>query len=134
MGIQSGRYRIYIIQSCQFRAWYACFSFWFYDLHTNSSLLAHQTTATTFDTPKNIQPPEALTRRKIDLKSDVWTLGCTVSFIISTTLLFRNHAHRRSSQPDISPPYRKAPLRRIICRIARQCRRRNAWQARESPH
>jgi len=61
--------------------------------YTNSSLLARQTTATTLDTPKNIQPPEALTGGKIDLKSDVWTLGCTVSSIIPT-LLFRNHAHQ----------------------------------------
>ena len=46
----------------------------------NSSSLARQTTAITLDTPKNIQPPEALTGGKIDSSSDIWALGCTVSF------------------------------------------------------
>jgi len=58
-------------------------------------LLARQTTATTLDTPKNIQPPEALTGGKIDLTSDIWALGCTVSLIpIPTLLFFGTHAHR----------------------------------------
>ena len=38
----------------------ACLFYWIHDLIANSSLLARQTTATTLDTPKNIQPPEAL--------------------------------------------------------------------------
>ena len=58
----------------------ACLSYWFHDLTANCSSLARQTTATTLDTPKNIQPPEALTGGKIDLSSDIWALGCTVSF------------------------------------------------------
>ena len=55
---------------------------WSHDLIANSSSLAHQTTAITLDTPKNIQPPEALTGGKIGLNSDIWTLGCTVSLIL----------------------------------------------------
>ena len=55
--------------------------------YTNSSWLAHQTTATTLDTPKNIQPPEVLTGHKIDIKSDMWTLGYTVSSITPSSSL-----------------------------------------------
>ena len=73
----------------------ACLFYWIQDRITNSSLLARETTATTLDTPKNIQPPEALTGGKIGLQSDVWALGCTVSVIlIPTLLLFGTHAHR----------------------------------------
>ena len=59
--------------------------YWFHDLIAKSSSLARQTTATTLDTPKNIQPPEALAGGKIDLSSDVWALGCTVSLILIPT-------------------------------------------------
>ena len=70
----------------------ACLFPWFHELIVNSSSLARQTTATTLDTPKNVQPPEALTGGKIDLKSDVWTLGCTVSLIlILTPFSFSEH-------------------------------------------
>ena len=47
---------------------------WFHDLIANSSSLAHQTTAITLDTPKNIQPPEALTGVKSIL---ILTSGCS---------------------------------------------------------
>jgi serine/threonine protein kinase len=66
----------------------ACIFCRFHVLIVNSSSLARQTTATTLDTPKNIQPPEALTGNNIDLKSDIWALGCTVSLILIPTLLF----------------------------------------------
>ncbi|EDR01355.1 uncharacterized protein LACBIDRAFT_312250 [Laccaria bicolor S238N-H82] len=49
---------------------------------------ARQTTAITLDTPKNIQPPEALTGGKIDLSSDVWTLGCTTYLLLTGKPLF----------------------------------------------
>jgi serine/threonine-protein kinase SRPK3 len=73
----------------------ACLFYWFYDLIAHRSSLARQTTTTTLDTPKNIQPPEALTGGKIGHTSDVWALGCTVSLILILTLLFfGTHAHR----------------------------------------
>jgi serine/threonine protein kinase len=73
----------------------ACLFYSFHDLIANSLSLARQTTATTLDTPKNIQPPEALTGGKIDPQSDVWALGCTVSVIfIPTLLFFGTDAHR----------------------------------------
>ncbi|KIM37704.1 hypothetical protein M413DRAFT_421318 [Hebeloma cylindrosporum] len=49
---------------------------------------ARQTTATTLDIPKNIQPPEALTGGKIGLESDVWTLGCTTYLLLTGKPLF----------------------------------------------
>ncbi|KIM37703.1 hypothetical protein M413DRAFT_253840 [Hebeloma cylindrosporum] len=49
---------------------------------------ARQTTAIALDTPKNIQPPEALTGGKIGLKSDVWTLGCTTYLLLTGKPLF----------------------------------------------
>jgi len=49
---------------------------------------ARQTTATFLDTPKNIQPPEALTGGKIDVKSDVWTLGCSTYLLLTGKPLF----------------------------------------------
>jgi hypothetical protein len=64
MGIQSERYCLYYIQSGQINARQCCLFYWFHHLVANSSSLARQTTATTLDTPKNIQPPEALTGGK----------------------------------------------------------------------
>lgn len=49
---------------------------------------ARQTTATTLDTPKNVQPPEALTGGKIDFKSDVWALGCATYLLLTGKPLF----------------------------------------------
>ncbi|KAI5460743.1 kinase-like domain-containing protein [Mariannaea sp. PMI_226] len=49
---------------------------------------ARQSTAQSLDTPKNIQPPEALTGANIDLKSDVWTLGCTTYLLLTGQPLF----------------------------------------------
>ena len=101
---------------------------------TNSSSLACQTSARTLDASKNIQPPEALTGGKIDIKSDVWMLGCTVSFLSSHPGFSFEITLIGDYQPDISPSDWKAPLRRIVCCVAGQCCKRNTCQARESPH
>lgn len=76
----------------------ACIFNWFHNLIANSSSLARQTTTPTLDTPKNIQPPEALTGGKINLSSDIWTLGCTVSLVpIPHPFLFFFFRNPRSS-------------------------------------
>ena len=73
----------------------------------NSSLLVRPVPARTLDAPKNIQPPEALAGGNVDIKSDVWMLGCAVSligFYFEITLI------NDYSQPVIPPSDWKAPL------------------------
>lgn len=48
-------------------------------------LARHVGSAHTLHPPKNFLPPEALQGGRMTVESDIWTLGCTVSFILFFT-------------------------------------------------